>query len=67
MIFEDQLLERKGLKHGRRVGLTRIQSHSSSLVHHLDQSNKVISSDYQEWLFGERSLCPFVGMPPFVG
>jgi hypothetical protein len=33
----------------------------------MDQTNKVNSSKYQGWFFGERSLLPMGDLPPFVG
>ena len=58
-------VERKGLKEGFKV-THQIKSNN------MDQSNKifqvdqviffqVISSEYQRWFFGERSLLPSVG------
>ena len=73
MIIGDLLIERKGLKQVERKGLKE----GFKVIHqiksnNMDQSNKifqvdqviffqVISSEYQGWFFGERSLRPRLG------
>ena len=73
MIIGDLLIETKGLKQVERKGLKE----GFKVIHqiksnNMDQSNKifqvdqviffqVISSKYQGWFFGERSLRPRLG------
>ena len=60
MTIGNSLVERKGLKQVERKGLKE-GFKDIHQVRSMDQSNKVISSEYQEWFFGEMSLLPSVG------
>ena len=73
MIIGDLLIERKGLKQVERKGLKEwFKVIHQIKSNNMDQSNKifqvdqviffqVISSEYQGWFFGERSLRPRLG------
>ena len=58
MIIGDHLVEIKGLKQVETKGQSRLLI---MLSPSLGSINQAISSEYQEWFFGERSLLPSVG------
>ena len=61
MTIGDHLVERKWLKQVERNDLNKNSRLLSKLSASLGSINQVISSEYQEWFFGEMSLFPIVG------
>ena len=57
----DHLVERKGLKQVEIKGLKKVSRLLIKLSPSLGSINKFISSECQEWFFGERSLLSSVG------
>ena len=68
MIIKDHLVERKGLKQVERKELKEGLKVTHQVKSSYGSINQVVSSEYQEWFFGEISLLPMCrGLPPFVG